>query len=76
MKPRVLLPLALLAIASFATAKESAVAQLTVTSPDGKNAIVFSLEAGAPTYTVSRGGETLIEPSRLGLELKGHKPLT
>ncbi len=76
MKSRSLLLLALLASASLAMAKESATAQLTLTSPDGKNAIEFSLEAGAPTYTVSRNGETLITPSRLGLELKGHKPLT
>ncbi|QDV78821.1 glycoside hydrolase family 97 protein [Botrimarina mediterranea] len=76
MKSRSLLLLALLASASLAMAKESATAQLTVTSPDGKNAIEFSLEAGAPTYTVSRNGETLITPSQLGLELKGHKPLT
>jgi len=76
MKPRYLLPLALFALASFAIAKESATTQLTVTSPDGKNAIAFALEAGVPSYTVSRSGETLIKPSRLGFELKGHKPLT
>jgi alpha-glucosidase len=76
MKDRFLLPLVLLSAASFATAKESAATRLTVASPDGKNAIEFALEAGVPTYTVSRDGKTLIKPSRLGLELKGHKPLT
>lgn len=76
MKPRYLLLLALLVSASSISAKESSTAQLTVTSPDGKNFIEFTLEAGVPTYTVSRGGETLIKPSRLGFELKGHKPLT
>lgn len=39
-----------------------------VTSPDGALAVKLSLEGGALTYRVTRGGHVMLEPSPLGLE--------
>jgi alpha-glucosidase len=50
-----------------------ATAPAAIVSPDGKVAI--RIDADASGYTVSRGGETVIAPSALGLELDGVPPL-
>lgn len=39
-----------------------------VTSPDGAIAVTLSLDAGALTYQVTRGGQLMLEKSPLGLE--------
>ncbi|MCL1932359.1 MAG: glycoside hydrolase family 97 N-terminal domain-containing protein, partial [Candidatus Azobacteroides sp.] len=42
----------------------------TLTSPDGKYQMNFSLTAdGSPVYTLTYKGKTVIKPSKLGLEL-------
>ncbi len=46
-----------------------------VTSPDGRIVLQFSLPEGRPTYQVSVGGQTLLEPSSLGFALAEDKPL-
>jgi alpha-glucosidase len=43
--------------------------QVTVTSPDGRAAIKIARDGGS--YTVTRGGETVIAASPLGLEFDG-----
>ena len=44
---------------------------LKISSPDGKNIIQFMIVDGKPMYQVSRGGEDIIEPSRMGFAFKG-----
>jgi alpha-glucosidase len=58
-----------------ATPIEQESAQETVTSPDGSIEVVFSLDAGVPTYQVRRAGQAVILPSRMGFELKDADPL-
>lgn len=41
----------------------------SVVSPDGRTEVTVSAEGGALTYTVTRDGVPLIEPSRLGVVL-------
>jgi len=43
---------------------------LTLLSPDGKNAVQFTLEGGNPMYQVSRSGQDVIEPSKMGFGFK------
>ena len=44
----------------------------TVTSPDGKVAVTFSLTPkGEPQYTMTFNGKEIVKPSTLGFELKG-----
>ncbi|HEV2761755.1 MAG TPA: glycoside hydrolase family 97 N-terminal domain-containing protein, partial [Pyrinomonadaceae bacterium] len=46
-------------------------------SPNGRVEITFALDAeGAPTYSVSYDGRTVVTPSRLGLVFKEHGPLS
>jgi alpha-glucosidase len=47
--------------------------QVTVTSPDGRAAIKIARDGGS--YVVTRGGETVIAASPLGLELDGQPEL-
>ena len=43
-------------------------------SPDGKLSLSFALNAdGVPLYSLSREGEAVVEPSRLGLKLRGRR---
>ena len=50
---------------------------ITMTSPDGNLVMKFALtEAGVPTYSLDFGGQAVIQPSRLGFELKGSLQLT
>ena len=41
-----------------------------VSSPDGKNQIIFNLEDGVPYYSVNRGEISILAKSRLGFELQ------
>src|SRR5687768_4891612 len=45
--------------------------ELKLSSPDGKNVVQFRLEDGKPEYEVSRSGEDIITPSRMGFTFKG-----
>lgn len=45
---------------------------VSVTSPDGNISVCFDVKDGIPAYSVSRGGRSIITPSRLGLVLKEH----
>lgn len=64
MLARSLACLALALLPSIAAAETA-----TVASPDGRLEVAFTLDAGQPTYAVTRDGEPLIEASRMGLEL-------
>jgi alpha-glucosidase len=48
---------------------------LTVTSPDGNIRVALRLEEGVPSYVVSRAGQSIIHPSRLGFVFKDAPPL-
>lgn len=49
---------------------------LQVTSPDGDIRIDVELREGRPHYSVIAAGETVIEPSPLGLKFQNAEPLT
>jgi alpha-glucosidase len=73
------LAVAVLAAADGAGATREAAgggAPTTVSSPDGRLRVGFSLEGGVPRYTVERDGRPLILPSRLGFSFRGAPPLT
>jgi alpha-glucosidase len=63
---------AVLAALSGAACAASA-GQVTVTSPDGRAAIRIARDGGS--YVVTRGGETVIAASPLGLEIDGQPDL-
>ncbi len=46
-----------------------------VSSPDGRIQVTFVLEDGVPYYAVSRSGEDIIKPSKLGFIFKDAEPL-
>ncbi len=46
-----------------------------VSSPDGRIQATFVLEDGVPYYAVSRSGEDIIKPSKLGFIFKDAEPL-
>ena len=46
-----------------------------VSSPDGRIQVTFVLEDGVPYYAVSRSGEDVIKPSKLGFIFKDAEPL-
>jgi alpha-glucosidase len=48
---------------------------LSVSSPDGRLAVHFALDGGAPTYSVTRADRVVIRPSRLGFEFRGQPAL-
>nr|WP_052170252.1 glycoside hydrolase family 97 protein [Massilia sp. JS1662] len=56
-------------LAAFSGAAYAAAEQVTVTSPDGRAAIRIARDGGS--YVVTRGGETVIAASPLGLEFDG-----
>ena len=59
--------LSLLLLAFFYVNCLQAANDKKVSSPDGRNTIVFSLDAGGtPTYQLLRDGKMLISPSVLG----------
>jgi alpha-glucosidase len=64
-----------LSIGALASAGPGAVAPRTVTSPDGRIAIVFDVADGKPSYAVQYDGRPVIEPSALGIQLRGAPPL-
>ncbi|MEL4307735.1 glycoside hydrolase family 97 protein [Joostella sp. CR20] len=68
MKPKHLIASAV-ALISFACQKEQPT-QYDVSSPEGVNKISFSLENGTPTYSVSHGTKTVLNPSKLGFVFK------
>lgn len=75
MRTRLAIVALCLLAATSSQARESAVTTFAVASPDGLSAVQFQLADGKPTYTVTRRGETLVETSRLGLELADGKSL-
>lgn len=46
-----------------------------ITSPNGKMKLTFELSNGTPVYQLQLEDKTIINPSKLGLELKDAKPL-
>ncbi|MBD3349646.1 MAG: glycoside hydrolase family 97 protein [Candidatus Eisenbacteria bacterium] len=62
-------------LAVLAHASDAAPSGETLSSPDGRIRLVFSLDEGAPGYSVSRDGREVIRPSRLGYRLRGAPPL-
>ncbi len=46
-----------------------------VSSPDGRIQVTFTLEDGVPYYAVSRSGQDVIKPSKLGFVFKDAEPL-
>ena len=48
---------------------------IRVSSPDGRIQATFVLEDGVPYYAVSRSGEDVIKPSKLGFIFKDAEPL-
>ncbi len=70
----VLVAALLLAASGIAGAADSLTA--SVSSPDGRNRLTVSIdEHGVPRYTVTRGEETVIAPSRLGLRFAAQPEL-
>ncbi len=66
----------ILLLAAALVALATPTAAQTITSPNGKLSLTFSLsESGEPTYAVDYKGQHVILPSRLGLDLKGTKDL-
>src|SRR3989442_6400636 len=53
----------------------SALAQVRVASPDGRNAVVVETHEGRLYYTVQRDGRPPLASSRLGFEFRGAPPL-
>jgi alpha-glucosidase len=47
-----------------------------ILSPDELNQVTFQLIDGAPFYQLSRNGQVLIEPSRMGFILRNEQPLS
>ncbi len=47
----------------------------SITSPDGQLELKFTLTDGAPYYALSRNGQAVVLPSRLGFELKNQDNL-
>ena len=45
--------------------------ELRVASPDGRNEVTVAIEGGRVTYALRRDGRPVIQPSRLGFELRG-----
>ncbi len=60
----------LVALLAFGLSKCAAGQSLQVSSPNGVLRVVFSLQDGAPHYSVTRFGHEMIKPSRLGLVLR------
>src|SRR5947207_4636012 len=50
-------------------------AQLRVTSPDGRNAVLVQTHEGKLYYAVQRDGRPLLTPSLLGFQFKNQPPL-
>ncbi|MCS0613360.1 glycoside hydrolase family 97 protein [Massilia kyonggiensis] len=60
-------------LAAFSGAAYAAAGQVTVTSPNGRAAIKIARDGGS--YVVTRGGESVIASSPLGLEFDGQPEL-
>src|SRR3989337_614296 len=63
------------ALATLSVFQHTFASELTVVSPDGSLQVVFAIRDGEPTYSISRRGETLIHPSKLGFRLADAPPL-
>lgn len=67
----------LAALAFFSVLKASAQKTHTVTSPDKKHKVEFSLtQKGEPQYKFTSGGKAVIEPSLMGFEFHDVKKMT
>lgn len=61
----------LFSLCAMALVLSSCAPRTSVSSPDGQLQISFSLdEKGSPSYAVTRNGQSLMAPSRLGFELQ------
>jgi alpha-glucosidase len=57
--------------AALALTASPLLAQVRVTSPDGRNEVSLEIREGRLTYGLSRDGRTLVLPSLLGFEFRG-----
>jgi hypothetical protein len=49
----------------------------TISSPDGKLSLIFTLtQSGGPAYSLTAGGKTVVKSSRLGIALENKKDFT
>ena len=71
MRSRFMLTAALLGLAM----PGAAIAQASVKSPDGRNAVQVVVHEGGLYYTVQRDAKPLLTPSRLGFVFRGQPPL-
>jgi alpha-glucosidase len=60
-----------LAVAWLTVAAGALPAQVRVVSPDGRNQVTVEIRDGQLTYSLSRDGRELVQPSRLGFEFRG-----
>ncbi len=60
-----------LAVFAVAAAPAPIHGQLSVASPDGRNAVTVATRDGRLYYSVTRDGRPLILPSLLGFEFRG-----
>ncbi len=63
----------LVLLALYATT--TTVAQVRVTSPDGRNAVTVEIHDGRLYYSVQRDAHPLLLPSMLGFEFRGSRPV-
>lgn len=64
--------LAAIAAASFSVYGATPLTSDTMTSPDGRIEVTFTVSPGGkPIYSISFDGETIIRPSAMGFKLKG-----
>lgn len=58
-----------IALLATGLAISASAADLTLTSPDGRNRVVFAKDGAELSYSVTRDGKDFILPSRAGLEI-------
>ncbi len=58
-----------IAILATGLAISASAADLTLTSPDGRNRVVFAKDGAELSYSITRDGKDFILPSRAGLEI-------
>jgi alpha-glucosidase len=62
-------------IGALAGAGTGAADSRTVNSPDGRISLAFDVEGGRASYAIRYDGRPVIEPSALGIHLRGASPL-
>ena len=77
MKRSILFGLMVVGLVGAAAASEGACAEtMEVRSPEGALVVSFIVNSGEMQWSLSRKGQVLVRPSRLGLTFSGFKPGT